>query len=290
MLNFNTVSAVNPKSRLQPRAEASLFPVAFYGSINPPLVGTCSQSSTTVSKFFPLSEDQVLENAQRTHFIEIPKDVLNHIAGFLGYNETLKGLLPTSAKLFVTVMGDSFKIRMNMPMPDRTNLIHEACYVDLKKMQMEELNRQIQTQFGGRFPEIFDRFGSHYWQGGAKFSLLTFVILFSFYIYIVRLTGFNSVLDSNQMSFFILGSVISMMTISSIVGALCSKPNASKLKENIESVKKSECFRRETNETNPSIRVRLRFKAEQENHLAFLRLYEDVKKKLERTELQQAIK
>jgi hypothetical protein len=268
MLNFNTVSAANPKSRLQPRAEALLSPVSSYGSINQPLTGTHSQSSTTSSIFFPSVENQVSavsKDTQGTPFIEIPEYILNHIADFLGYNDTLKGLLPTSKKLFVKVMNDNFIIRMNMLMPNKTILTHEACYVDLKKMQMEELKRQIDTKFGSEIFEILDRLGSHYWQGGMKFGALTFLILFTSYMLIVYYSGLYSdsdsvsdKSDSTQMLFFALGSIIAIAAISSTVGALCSKPNASKLKENIESVPKSKCFRRQADETNPSIRVRLR--------------------------------
>ena len=75
MINANPISRpISIKSPLQPRSEASLAPMASYGAINePPLSGSRSQSSTTVSTLFPLTAVQNSKESKTTSFIEIPK-------------------------------------------------------------------------------------------------------------------------------------------------------------------------------------------------------------------------
>lgn len=129
-------------------------PSSSYGSIN--LDNTShSQSSSNSSDYFQGTTLSTIpyqnfcsKITPHNSFIEIPTDVLNHIAGFLGYKETLQSLMPASSQLFLKIINDNFIIKMDMPMPNGSILSCESNYLDLKAKQLEEFEKQIIERFG----------------------------------------------------------------------------------------------------------------------------------------------
>lgn len=271
---------INSIRQIQLRSSASLnTQKSSYGSVNSSEIDFFpqnSQSSTATHSLFDT-------DSKKTQFIEIPNDVLNHIANFLGYNETLKSLLPTSTKIFVAVLANEFRITVNMPMPNGTNLIQTNInYIELKKIRLDELKRQIDENFE---PEnIFDRTSSRYWSGFFKPSITIMLILMTSFLIINSQIDLYSLCnkcnDETASSFIAMGAAAFILATSASLGFLNLHPNHALLKKDIETIPTSQSFERTDRRRDPSaigVKVRLRLKKENEDHQNFLRLFESIK-------------
>lgn len=278
MFNTSCVSSSSFSSKNPIREQARL--TNSYGSIG--------QKSHSSSALFPRNtpteeigmEEKISTRckAETTHFAEIPGEILNHVADFLGYRETMQSLLPTSSNIFLKIMQNEFKMSIQMPMPDGTTWRFERNYQHLKELRLHELERQIKSHFVVQ--EQYE----------TKFLIASIFAVFITSLLLLFSDSANSRIPRSTDAAFVLKILLNQIVIPGVVGTLfkkavmeiCRRIHASpeQIKEHIEAVRTSECFRLDQVQVVSKMLNEARLKTEKKNHANFLRLYQEKERKL----------
>lgn len=259
MFNTSSVCSSSLSIRSQARVTNS------YGSI----------SNQPVTNFF--NELQAINSTkEKTQLVDVPREVLNLVADFLGYSATIKSLLPTSSKILMKIVHNEFKMSVQMPMLNGTTLTIEADhYRNVKNLRLITLKEQIENfdpNFKLNLSDYSICFGV--FSCFASYMLIVLPSMRAIDSKIQQL-GIDSIQSKIITAAILLSITLLFAILSTRISIHLKNPSSDQLKKNIETKPTSKYFRGKKHiDLTESFLVRARLKEELKNHQNFLRLCE----------------